>query len=58
MMHLCMMHTSMILIPFPDVCVYDAVLFGDGRKEGRKDGQADSRSRITKMEYNPEEKNK
>ena len=48
-----MMQISMIIDPHslsPDDCIYDAVLFGDGRTNGRTnertDGKADSRSWI------------
>ena len=42
-----MMHTAVILDPETcvyDAHIYDAVLFGDGRTNGRTDEQGDSRS--------------
>ena len=45
MMHVCMMHISMILDLDPEACVYDAANFvPDGRTDGRTDEQGDSRS--------------
>ena len=40
-LYICMMHIILNLVLDPDVCIYDAANFVTN---GRKDGQADSRS--------------